>query len=119
MLTSILKAGEEGYVNTHIIAPPGVFGYGDGPVRKFNPWLVSSYVGRGYAWYIGEGKTVVSMVSIVLDCFEVLIGLTFPVRSILRTSSIFTMSCLMMHSKPGTVRLIPARIHGFISPWRI
>lgn len=43
---SILKAGEEGYVNTHIIAPPGVFGYGDGSIRKFNPWLANYYVGR-------------------------------------------------------------------------
>ena len=59
----MLKAGEDGYVNTFIIAPAAVFGRGGGPVKKIGPYLVGQYVQRGAASYIGEGSNRYSVVS--------------------------------------------------------
>lgn len=66
---SILKAGEEGYVNTFIIALPGVFGRGDGPVRKAGLFMLGHYMRQGRVTYIGEGSNLCSIVSSPMTSF--------------------------------------------------
>lgn len=62
-LCRILKAGEEGYVNTFIVAPPGVFGRGNGPVGKAGLFMLGNYIRQGAVTYVGEGSNLCSTVS--------------------------------------------------------
>lgn len=63
---STLKAGEEGYVKNFIIAPPGVFGRGDGPVGKAGLYMLGHYMRQGKVTYIGEGSNLCSTVSALM-----------------------------------------------------
>ncbi len=65
---SVIKAGQEGYVNTYIICPGAVNGAGRGPVGKAS--LYFKYVGitllkRKTVFKIGEGTNVLGFVSIL------------------------------------------------------
>lgn len=67
-VTSILKAGEEGYFNSWLICAGGVHGTSNGPIRKtgakyvLNPALQSKF-----AFYIGEGSNVHAEVRFSFD----------------------------------------------------
>ena len=60
---SILKAGNEGYVNTFIVCPSAVVGKGSGPVKTFNPYLIRAYTSMGKGVYVGEGSNILNLVS--------------------------------------------------------
>ncbi|TDL17435.1 NAD(P)-binding protein [Rickenella mellea] len=58
---AILKAGEEGYVNTYIMCPALVYGVGTGPVAKdtmFYRNLVKASIQSRVVTYVGEGSNV-------------------------------------------------------------
>lgn len=63
----VLKAGQEGYVNTYIVCPGAVNGAGRGPVGKAS--LYFKYVGitllkRKTVFKIGEGTNVLGFVNV-------------------------------------------------------
>ncbi|KLO11812.1 NAD(P)-binding protein [Schizopora paradoxa] len=63
----ILKAGQEGYVNTYIVCPGGVNGAGWGPVSKvtiYVKYVVGTILQQKTAIKIGEGSNVFGFVHI-------------------------------------------------------
>ncbi|TDL16202.1 NAD-binding protein [Rickenella mellea] len=75
----ILKAGEEGYVNTYIICPPGIYGRGSGPVSRntliYRFW-VNAFRNAHAATIVGEGSNTTGMVHIddLVDFFLIIFG---------------------------------------------
>lgn len=53
-----MKASEDGYVNSFIVCPSGVFGLGDGPDRKVASFFPSTFLQKGEAFYVGEGSSI-------------------------------------------------------------
>lgn len=77
-----MKASEDGYVNSFIVCPSGVFGLGDGPDRKaasFFPFFI--YAKRGgvlcwgreqYLWYGMLINLIKSISGYVLNMVDML-----------------------------------------------
>ncbi|TDL19371.1 NAD-binding protein [Rickenella mellea] len=87
----LLKAGEEGYVNTYIICPSNVHGGGKGPVQRTTltyRWLTGASLGAGAAFYLGEGSNVLGFVHIddILDLYLKVVDLALSTNGPAKTS---------------------------------
>ncbi|KAI5116212.1 hypothetical protein M0805_005928 [Coniferiporia weirii] len=65
--TTVLQAGEQGFVNTFIVCPTYVYGARAGPTSKssfFYKFEVSNVLSHKQGWVIGEGTNVVGTVHV-------------------------------------------------------
>lgn len=62
LVIRILKASEEGYVNSFIINPTHVVGKGRGPGKKGTNFILVPFLQKRVAFYIGEGTSIASFV---------------------------------------------------------
>ena len=72
---SVLKAGEEGYVNTFIVCPPLVYGPGTGPIAKTSlvyKFFMNSILTFGRGYVIGQGTNIIDVVCLVQFQYSIL-----------------------------------------------
>ncbi|KAI5121374.1 hypothetical protein M0805_001187 [Coniferiporia weirii] len=64
---SVMKAGEEGYLNTFIVCPPLIYGVGTGPTVKtsnFYKYFINSVLKFKHGYIIGDGSNIIDMVHV-------------------------------------------------------